>query len=434
EPDWPKGWRPYLALFACFFLMFNSWGFVNGYGTFGSYYYQHLLRGTNILLINLIGSSQCFFILAPSVAMGRLLDAGYQRPLLVAGTILTSLGMTLTGVVNHGTDAGGGSYGLTYLMQGFLMPLGMACFFVASSQIAATWFAKKKSIVVGIVACGASIAGLVYPVMMKFLLAAIGFKKMTACIGALSFLLCAFAVVFAQPPAKWFEEKKTKPEKWLEVETFFDPSAFKNAAFRWCVASVTLMFFGFYAVFFNLEEWAAVEGYGKKDAVPGVIDEVTTPSHQEIDRGSDDAIRTFYLLSIMNACSTIGRIGSAIASERFGAPAIHALVTFVSALLVLCFQTTLSSVGGAVAFVVLFGAFSGAVIGLPPACVFFVLEHDEKADKRKLGQWTGMMYTIAAPFALTGPIIAGAIIQYTGGYLGAHLWSGTCLFLSAFCM
>ena len=29
EPTWPKGWRPWTALLGCFFLMFNSWGWVN---------------------------------------------------------------------------------------------------------------------------------------------------------------------------------------------------------------------------------------------------------------------------------------------------------------------------------------------------------------------------------------------------------------------
>lgn len=33
EPDWPTDWRAYTALVGCFFLMFNSWGIVNAYGS-----------------------------------------------------------------------------------------------------------------------------------------------------------------------------------------------------------------------------------------------------------------------------------------------------------------------------------------------------------------------------------------------------------------
>ena len=33
EPDWPTTWRAYTALLGCFFLMFNSWGIINAYGS-----------------------------------------------------------------------------------------------------------------------------------------------------------------------------------------------------------------------------------------------------------------------------------------------------------------------------------------------------------------------------------------------------------------
>ena len=33
EPNWPTNWRAYTALLGCFFLMFNSWGIINAYGS-----------------------------------------------------------------------------------------------------------------------------------------------------------------------------------------------------------------------------------------------------------------------------------------------------------------------------------------------------------------------------------------------------------------
>lgn len=52
------------------------------------------------------------------------------------------------------------------------------------------------------------------------------------------------------------------------------------------------------------------------------------------------------------------------------------------------------------------------------------------------------MYTVAAPFALTGPVIAGHLIsthkrdwygREIDDYRTVQLWSGACLLLSAFC-
>lgn len=135
----------------------------------------------------------------------------------------------------------------------------------------------------------------------------------------------------------------------------------------------------------------------------------------------------------MNATSTIGRLASAYLCDHFGALNVHAVVTFVAALLVLLGWTFSNTVSAAMAFVVLFGIFSGAVIGLPPASVAYVLGPDPQAQA-KLGQWTGMMYSLSAVAALTGPVIAGYLISEYETYLTVQLWSGTCLFLSAVCM
>jgi hypothetical protein len=50
------------------------------------------------------------------------------------------------------------------------------------------------------------------------------------------------------------QQQLRKPEKWLCARTWVDTQAFKNASFRWFTGSMLFLFFGFYAVFFNLEE------------------------------------------------------------------------------------------------------------------------------------------------------------------------------------
>lgn len=149
ELDWPTGWRPYAALFVChssispqqlamanylqgcFLLMFNSWGVVNVYGTFASYYSESLFRGDDLLLSNLIGSTQCFIVLFFSFIVGRLLDANHSRELLLAGSVIVTIGMFMLSVCNGNGGLNQGNYGLTWLTQGLVTGLGMACFFVS---------------------------------------------------------------------------------------------------------------------------------------------------------------------------------------------------------------------------------------------------------------------------------------------------------------
>jgi MCP family monocarboxylic acid transporter-like MFS transporter 10 len=137
----------------------------------------------------------------------------------------------------------------------------------------------------------------------------------------------------------------------------------------------------------------------------------------------------------MNAGSTIRRLSSGYISDKYGALKVHFAVMLVSNLLLLLPWTFAASIAGAFAFVIILGAFSGAVIGLPPATVANIIHHAPNTDHSRMGHWTGMMYTIAAPFALAGPVIAGHLIsEFQMDFLTVQLWSGFCLLLSSMCV
>lgn len=133
-PKWPKDWRAYRCLLGGFLLMFNSWGIVNTYGTFSSYYSQNILSGQDTELLSLIGSTECFLVLILSGPVGRLLDADYSRILICIGTVLTGLGFFMLSIVDIAHDSQTRIFSMIWLTQAFTAGLGMACFFVTSSQ------------------------------------------------------------------------------------------------------------------------------------------------------------------------------------------------------------------------------------------------------------------------------------------------------------
>jgi hypothetical protein len=134
EPSWPRSWRAYTCWLGCFFLMFNSWGLVNAYGTFSSYYVGHSLRQVDQLELNLIGSTQSFIVLLFSAPVGRLLDAGHFRKVIGTGAFLVPFGMFMLSVAHPKGDNDIGKFANIWATQGFVVGLGMACFFVSSSQ------------------------------------------------------------------------------------------------------------------------------------------------------------------------------------------------------------------------------------------------------------------------------------------------------------
>ncbi|KAF1920675.1 major facilitator superfamily domain-containing protein [Ampelomyces quisqualis] len=428
EPDWPQTWRAYFCLTGCFFLMFNSWGLVNAYGTWSSYYVGHSLLGTDQLKLNLIGSTQSFLVLLLSNPVGRLLDAGYSRHVIGFGSVMVPLGLFLLSVV-HPSELGVlANFGTVWGLQGFLVGLGMAPFFVSSSQVAATWFPKRRGLAVGYVACGASVAGVVYPTMLRYLILELGFNNAVRCVAGLTTVTCLFSFIFATPnPAHDHHE----PKSWASKRTWFDTDAKNNKAFWWFTAAVAFMFFGFYPIFFNIEEWAAVLGYGTRDGVG-----IKIAFAEETDR----PIETFWLLTIMNGASTAGRLLLAHFCDKVGALNMHSAAQITCSLLVLILWPLAGSENAAIAFCVVFGLFSGTVIGCPPASMANILNctysspEDAHFAKKKLGHWTGMMYSFAAIPALTGPLIAGHMITTYNTYLTLQMWSGSCLLLSFVCM
>lgn len=253
--------------------------------------------------------------------------------------------------------------------------------------------------------------------MINFIAPKLGFNNAVRCVAGVVGFTALMAIFLARPnPTHHFR----KPKRWLALREWIDTSAFRNASYMWFVAAISFLFFGFYPIFFNLEEWAVTNNIGYRARnLPGP--------------GEPAKIRTTYLLAIMNASSTVGRLSSSYLCDKFGALNVHAAVTTVCALLTLILWPLTKHLATAIAFVLIFGIFSGSVIGLPPACVAAILGPDPK-EQGKLGQWTGMMYSTAACFALTGPVIAGHLVSQYDTYLTVQLWSGVNLLLSASCM
>lgn len=260
--------------------------------------------------------------------------------------------------------------------------------------------------------------------MLRFLIRQHGF---TLAVVFEAIVICGtsiLAILLAKPNP---EHVIRKPKKWMDPKVFWDTKAFRNLAFTFMVASISFLFLGFYCVFFNLEEWAVAEGFGyRPTAADGANSDLPHPEAQ-------GRVQTMYLLATMNGASTLGRVSSAYFCDHFGALNVHFVVTLISSLLVLILWSLTNTLEATWAFVTIFGAFSGAVIGLPPASVAYILGPDPE-DQAKLGQWTGMMYTVAGLPSLIGPIIAGHLISEFGTFLTVQLWSGACIFLSAVCM
>lgn len=141
------GFKAWLQVAMGFLIIFVTWGFVNSFGAFQSYYTQILPEDPST--ISWIGSIQVFLTFFIGAFSGRLLDAGLFVPTLFVGGILQLLGIFMTSLSTK--------WWQLLLSQGVLTGIGGGIFFCPSMGLIATYFSDRRALAVGIVSTGNSV-------------------------------------------------------------------------------------------------------------------------------------------------------------------------------------------------------------------------------------------------------------------------------------
>lgn len=332
--------------------------------------------------ISWIGSIQAFLLLIIGVGTGPLFDAGYFNVLLWAGAFLVTFGMFMTSLCTQ--------YWQVMLAQGITMGLGCGCLFIPSVAIVSTYFTTKKSFATGIAASGSSLGGVLYPIIFTRLQPQIGFAWATRVIAFIIFgtmLIClAVMRVRVLPPQK---------RRLLEL------SAFKEIPFLMFSIALFLGFMGLYIPFFYIQSFAS----------------------ENTNMSSDLA---FYMLSILNAASVLGRVIPNFLADITGPLNILVPCCSISALLAFCW-IAIDSTGGTIVFALLYGFFSGTFVSLPPTTVVSL-----SPSLGVVGTRMGMSFSFAAFGILVGNPVAGAILK-SGGWQGVQIYCGVCVIAAAAC-
>ncbi|KAA8642767.1 hypothetical protein EYZ11_002934 [Aspergillus tanneri] len=354
------GLRAWLQVAGSFFLAFNTWGMINTFGVYQTYYESGQLFKTSSSNISWIGSIQAFLLLLVGALAGPIYDAGYFRPLLFVGTFLVVFGQMMTSLVHEFWQA--------LLAQGFCIGIGAGCLFVPSVAILPTYFTSKMPLAVGIAASGSSLGGLVYPIAFQRLLQQIGFGWATRVLG---FLFLATLMI----PIALMRVRILPPKK----RELWDWQAFKEPQFVIFAVSLLIGFMGLYVPFFYIQFFAETRNITEGDLA-------------------------FYLLAILNAGSVFGRILPNFVAGYLGPMNMLVFCVTITAILI---WTLLSvhTLGGVVVFCLIFGFFSGTFVSLPPT-VFVSLTKNHAM----IGTRMGMGFSIISLGALAGTPIAGAIL------------------------
>lgn len=147
-----------------------------------------------------------------------------------------------------------------------------------------------------------------------------------------------------------------------------------------------------------------------------------------IQTGIVDSHLGFYLLSILNAASTLGRIAPNFLADHVGP--LNMLTPAVTITAILAFVwIRVHTVAGIIILAIFYGFFSGGFVSLPP-----VVMASMTPDIRNLGTRMGMVFAITSIGLLIGTPIGGAILTQTNQYFGVQIFTACCLITSAILM
>ncbi|PWY74481.1 MFS general substrate transporter [Aspergillus sclerotioniger CBS 115572] len=365
------GSTAWLQVLGAFFLFFNSWGILNAFGPFQSYYQSTLVPSYTSSQITWIGTSQGFILFLVGVIVGPIFDKGHLRSLIATGTFLVVFGLMMTSLSTK--------YYQLFLAQGLTIGIGCAFLFLPSIAIVATYFTSRRALATGITASGGSIGAVIYPIIFHKLINKVGFGWTTRIIG---FIALAGLTV----PLLILKRRLPPP---TQSRSLIDLAAFKEPPFLLFSFGLFFSFIGLYFPFFYLQSYFN-------------------------DYLHNDTTLAFYIFSILNATSVVGRITPGLLADRFGA--LNTLIPIsILATILGYIWLAVDNVPGTVVFTCLYGFASGAIVSLPPSIIARMSPNLDVVGTR-----LGMVFVFAGCGFLIGTPCASLLLDLETGLF----WKG----------
>ncbi|KAF2703404.1 MFS general substrate transporter, partial [Pleomassaria siparia CBS 279.74] len=373
------GLNAWTMAFMGHFVVFNTWGMISSFGVFQTYYTTEL--GLEPSAVSWIGSMQMFLHFFLGMFSGRALDAGLFHWVVIPGVLISSLGIMMTSLCSQ--------YWQIFLAQGVMNGIGCGLQFSPAMSLITTYFNKNRSLAVAIAASGSATGGLVFPTIARQLLPKIGFSWT---LRVMAFLILVLGACYCSILKPRLPPRRSGP--------LLEPSAFKELPYTLYVIGMFFVYAGQYFPFYYVGAYA--------------VEVIGVPYSTSVN-----------LLMIMNGVGVVGRlIPSFLADRKFGPQNTLIPFAFASALVLYCW-TEVKTEKGLYAWAIIYGLCSAGFQGLFPSALSSLTK-----DMNKVGVRNGMGFSIVGIASLTGPPIAGALVQRGGGsYLYAQMWGASMILI-----
>lgn len=391
------GLRAWLVAAGSAAIWFSVLGYANSFGVFQQYYITHQLKDKSADDIAWIGSTASFLQFLGSAVSGPLFDRygawvsfNFQLGLsiwlyfqvrgLTLGKILRPFAvmyvfaLMMVSLCHEYWQFMLAQGILVGAIQGSLQSPGMA----AVSQ----FFDKKRGAALGATIAGSSIGGVVIPIALSKMLnsSSLGFGWSVRIIGFLitPFLLFACITVKARLPPR--------------STAFFIKAPLKDRRYMLLTVAFGFMIIGMFAPLFFYPLYA-------------------------VSRGMSPTLAS-YMLAVINAASTFGRVIPGILADKIGRINIFAFGGIATGITILCMNLPKTNVG-LVLYAVVFGFTSGTIMSGGATAVSVCCP-----DPRNMGTYIGMAMGMVSVAVLIGPPVNGALVSHYHSFLQLSIFSG----------
>ncbi|KAI0698102.1 MFS general substrate transporter [Cytidiella melzeri] len=386
DNDYPDGgWAAWLTVAGAFLALLCTFGQLNSFGTFQSWYSDHQLSHLPPSTISWIGALQLWVFFFSGGFVGRFFDAYGPRWLMVPGTVILVFSIMITSICKE--------YYQYILGQGVLFGLGVGLLFYPSLSAISTHFYKYRATALGIALAGSGVGGVVYPIMLRRLFTACGFEWGIRISGFICLALCSLACCTVN--SRLIRVESTAP--WFQLKHF------RDVKFMLLVIGSMFMSLGLFIPNFYIVTYAVARHVSPTTA--------------------------FYVLSVLNAGGIIGRILPATLSDAFGRYNLLIPCAFLAGLSTLAIWSFADSLVTIMLYAAVYGFFSGAFNALIVPCIAQI------SDIREIGLRIGMLYSILSFPSLAGEPAAGALLKLChGSYIGMIALSGSTVMIGSLFM
>ncbi|KAF8880778.1 major facilitator superfamily domain-containing protein [Infundibulicybe gibba] len=355
-------------------IQFCTYGYISAFGVYQDYYTRDFLNNKTPSDISWIGSFQLFVQYAPGILVGRAFDAGYFHHMIAIGSVIQVVSMFMLSLAHRG------QYHQVFLAQAVGMGLGQSLLFLPSITIIGQHFKRRRALATGVAVSGASVGGIIWPIMLNQLSQRTSFANAIRATGAVAgaLLIAANLMVKTKLPERSNGNRFSKKPNFRAI--------FTDAAYLISIAAAFCISLGLFFPFFYLQLYARDKGVSPELA--------------------------FYVVAILNAGSVLGRLLPNFFADKFGPYNMLIPCLVISSTLVFSIFG-LHNFAGIAVFGLLYGFWSGSYVSLIPSLLAQLSTHMGEQGTRM-----GIAFSIVGVALLVGTPIEGALLRSsTGGFI-----------------